>query len=1636
MTKNNTKREKDPLPIYESHPSLWIPPFHKSADVGYPGFHPPHPGQDEDVLSESNVKTGFLLSPYVQSEFLGATEALSQHDPKRSRVFDHAALTQLETVMGEIFARRAECIPAMPPWAFKIPSRVTLNDAKRQAWFADLANDDVPLHKLGKSVPHGAKGHDLLDLLQSNNVAIPRALWFLRVFGANETVGLRNKPNYNPTQYSIDWTNVVTSYLKKQLADIALPSAPRLGLNIKQSFKGVLSDSESRERWVSRFTYCLRLLRPFYADGLVDSRTFLVWLVQQLATCNLAQAGFVAHLADEYLDGMLASRALTKPFVDACLAKLTEIRTSAQGQLVKLDGLLTTMLQRVCLSLPDAFVSPNIWVTHSLLLVSILSDDIDDNSAPGDQRQREVQRILLDNLSDIQRRNDAMLFRNLPPRVLERLGSMVVDIQTLNSISRTTDMSTINFFSGQSTDYSSSVFTDKLDTLLTWAVTPLQFGPHRPFAAVTLLFQYRERTTRRELSCAALQDYLFDWLDTSEVAADGANLRSVAALFGKLVKDCLFDYSAYIQRLIARSEPGLSCSEPAESASRHREFLRWIPVHNATSSLSHQRKLTLHGARARETPEGICEREMRREIRAVLPLVFGGTSIPPFSRLSALHASCRTVFNAPRFEQVKMFKQWFLPNYKKFANLSDKFDEAAVLQTYSIVVELLCTTSCYGSLLELSLLVLSQTSHAEVVTAVGGVFHRFATVWTSMNATSTITNALYAAHVVWRNRGLQVRSLLALLVEMDAGRHLGEAARTLVAADISSFAHALAPDAANAGTAPPVLPEILLLAEDPKPDAPSILANSLWYKYRTTLDWGWKVWDNTVASLRQVPLMTDDIVKRHTIALRYAQFLLHVDQHLPAGIDEQVLRWFLGTGKGEILALTVDAWDVCSVILLFLCAHGALPSTTILRGLVYPAWTLCAHVTSAQQAQSLAIYIQSANVLFDCLVLGTECRISSTLPNTLLDIHRFYTRRQDAFGEPHFTFLAAEIPTLVLLEHNEFVPLGIRGMVKELRVKTCEGRQFRLAAYRDLGVIRRAFEQPIQSGIVGEVLCEPLVGALKVILSDSSEGTDVNTFLSSGISSVLSPWRLAATAVQLQFGLRQLGRAMAHNSTKQAASASLDKMTSMLFHHSMASDEAYFIAEIAKEIDGPVAEKFVNNGFKSLVEILTRPPAPLSPDALAERVNRAGEVLRLLSHVTEPLRTKGSIFQLDSTSQERLGKAICETLCAVESMFVAASASAPNQLTQNVIFLARLLQFSLGFSGPWTTAFREQYETVSSVLFRLALTHASGPHLDEVAFPLLIDTLYFVIDAELNSHSKSSVSDLFKYYPTIPEHEFPPNLPSEFYNQLCTLLPHLPPTNVVRNLVHAYRDASGQLTYGSPVQNRPWEWIENLGEPAVEADAKRSRETVIKNSGSLSLELFAARPTGDHILLPIPTPPSSSVSSDDNDHDDMGNRDMRREGDMRSFEDGLSAENMYRRDWRETRLEVHRDVQAGGGEGEGKGEGADELGALPIFSGQNRLGSGVGSRRASPASSVRSRGSAHGSVASVRQSPGLGTTSKISVSTTSDTMEEGNGAGGSVVIRGQKRKAADSDDEVEIVEGPVPAKPNAKKSKKARAKKK
>lgn len=228
-------------------------------------------------------------------------------------------------------------------------------------------------------------------------------------------------------------------------------------------------------------------------------------------------------------------------------------------------------------------MSPKLWTTFSSLLEdAILENTIKSASDRHMQKNiRDLKYIISECFLDIKVRNEAMLFKSPMAEGSARLGNAVScvkvsdppsdkypfqqPLQLLNSISSETDMSNVVYFNHDAS--AQADFKDKLDLLLTWSVTPLQYGDHRPLAAVTLIKIWRDcacdRASRRDAATPSefLQDQLFDWLDNSDVAEEKTNIRSVAILFGKLVKYEIFSYASYIQRLIARTEPGLSSTD-------------------------------------------------------------------------------------------------------------------------------------------------------------------------------------------------------------------------------------------------------------------------------------------------------------------------------------------------------------------------------------------------------------------------------------------------------------------------------------------------------------------------------------------------------------------------------------------------------------------------------------------------------------------------------------------------------------------------------------------------------------------------------------------------------------------------------------------------------------------------------------------------------------------------------------------------------------------------------------------------------------------------------------------------------------------------------------------------------------------
>lgn len=227
-------------------------------------------------------------------------------------------------------------------------------------------------------------------------------------------------------------------------------------------------------------------------------------------------------------------------------------------------------------------------------------------------------------------------------------------------------------------------------------------------------------------------------------------------------------------------------------------------------------------------------------------------------------------------------------------------------------------------------------------------------------------------------------------------------------------------------------------------------------------------------------------------------------------------------------------------------------------------------------------------------------------------------------------------------------------------------------------------------------------------------------------------------------------------------------------------------------------------------------------------------------------------------------------------------------------------------------------------------------------------------------------------------------MPLELKRQFRTLLPYVEINPAVRNLFYTTRQPDETLIYHGPVQNRPWEWTEYLGDDNPDE---------FRNSGSLSLELFDARLTGDHLFS------SKGLS-------EMA------ESSLISLRNDVVYENIFERDWREGRVPLQPGTPPEYGSRLGGNDDEGEDGSSKARGGQ------LGSRGASPASSIRSRISA----ASFR-SPSV--SSQLSRGAGSTDVVETDSLPSTGSARTQKRKASngidDDDEEVQIVEKPGPS---------------
>ncbi|KAJ3875872.1 hypothetical protein F5051DRAFT_442020 [Lentinula edodes] len=112
-------------------PAYWHP--------GYPNFYPPRPGQEEDILSESQ-----RMALFYPRLFWYEAETFCFQSSISENLHSINTINKLGDWLNEVFARRANQILSVPPSTFRMPSRVTLNDTKTTSLkhlFAALTSD-------------------------------------------------------------------------------------------------------------------------------------------------------------------------------------------------------------------------------------------------------------------------------------------------------------------------------------------------------------------------------------------------------------------------------------------------------------------------------------------------------------------------------------------------------------------------------------------------------------------------------------------------------------------------------------------------------------------------------------------------------------------------------------------------------------------------------------------------------------------------------------------------------------------------------------------------------------------------------------------------------------------------------------------------------------------------------------------------------------------------------------------------------------------------------------------------------------------------------------------------------------------------------------------------------------------------------------------------------------------------------------------------------------------------------------------------------------------------------------------------------------------------------------------------------
>ncbi|KIV84399.1 hypothetical protein PV11_00182 [Exophiala sideris] len=470
------------------------------------GFFPWTGKHPEDVLNDTNVKQGYWDKPPNPTE----KELNTARVPLYNAFKHKSGVEQLSVLFSLVLDERSKHGHISSASTFKPPPRVTLTEAKRKSWIADLANADVPLRKLSRTIPQGIRGQLLLDQCLQNYVPLSRAIWFAKCVCANEIRTLKRKGTTPAVamgtegKWLREWTVSVQQFVESHLAQV------------------------KRLDWRGNIQYAIRLTTRLYMENLLDRDHYLDWVLRSFANADLEQLPFWLMVTHIFRQDLSYYRKRGRKLAETLLQKYESLRISPSQTVVPVLQRLRTAIRGLLLSRPRNFLMPDRWPEIAPIVRTCFDTRI--------QQERQI----LDELERINRK--AMGYNKLECSA-QRTPEQAI-VETLDSIQPPYDLAKL-------ADELTRICPDSdflITTCLEWACTRFRQSK----AQIYILARLIRRWQRIGHDTDAL---ILNYLSVYREGKTSTDPQTLKHLIGQLSRSNSLSASKYLQWLMVRGLP-------------------------------------------------------------------------------------------------------------------------------------------------------------------------------------------------------------------------------------------------------------------------------------------------------------------------------------------------------------------------------------------------------------------------------------------------------------------------------------------------------------------------------------------------------------------------------------------------------------------------------------------------------------------------------------------------------------------------------------------------------------------------------------------------------------------------------------------------------------------------------------------------------------------------------------------------------------------------------------------------------------------------------------------------------------------------------------------------------------------------